>query len=149
MALGGATDEAASPRTQERLASSWFQHADALQSALQARMNDRMAGLMRFLQDRAVKEARDSEAILTELRKSILAELDEPEIQQLALFTTAEQDQFQRNVDALRARADEIPAEIERERRAIEARYAEPTAHLFPVAVTYLIPASIARREAL
>ena len=148
-ALDGATDQAASPRTQERLRASWSQHADALQSALQARKNDRMAGLMRFLQDRAAKEARDSEAILTELRTSILAELHEPEIQQLALFTTAEQDQFQRNVDALRARADEIPAEIARERRAIEARYAEPTAHLFPVAVTYLIPASIAHREAM
>jgi len=148
-ALAAALDDPAPRAIQERLAASWPQHSDALAGALQARQNDRMAGLTRFLQDRATKEMRDSEAILTELRRSILSELDEPEVRQLTLFSTAEQDQLQRNIDALRARADEIPTEIERERSAIQARYAEPTAHLFPVAVTYLIPASMARRGAL
>jgi len=108
-----------------------------------------MAGLTRFLQDRATKEMRDSETILTELRASILRELHEPEIQQLTLFSTAEQDQLRRNIDALRARAEEIPAEITRERAAIQARYASPVAHLFPVAVTYLVPASLVRRGSI
>jgi len=148
-ALDAATHEAPPRTIQDRLAAAWPQHADALQSALQARQNDRMAGLTRFLQDRATKEARDSAAILTELRTSILAELDEPEVRQLALFTMVEQEQVQRTIDALRARADEIPAEIERERRAIQTRYAAPTAHLFPVAVTYLVPTSLAHRGAL
>ena len=67
----------------DQLATAWPQHADALQSALQARQQDRMAGLTRFLQDRATKEMRDSETILTELRTSILAELHVPEVQQL------------------------------------------------------------------
>ena len=147
-ALAAASDDPVPPALRERLAASWPQHVEALQAALQARQNDRMAGLQRFLHDRATKEARDSEAILGELRRSILAELEEPEVRQLTLFTTAEQDQLHRNIDSLRARADEIPAEIERERQAIQARYAAPTAHLFPVAVTYLVPASLARRGA-
>jgi len=148
-ALMGATDEAVPRAIQERLTAARPGHADALQSALEARKNDRMAGLLRVLRDRETKETKDSAAILTELRRSILAELNAPEAQQLYLpdLKPAEREQFERNVDALRARAAEIPAEIERERAAIEARYAEPTAHLFPVAVTYLIPRSIAQRE--
>jgi hypothetical protein len=145
-ALAGATSDPVPEAILDQLARSWPQHAEALQSALQARQQDRMAGLRRFLQDRATKEMRDRETILTELRTSILAELHEPETRQLALFTTSEQDQLRRNIDSLRARAEEIPAEIARERAAIQARYASPTAHLFPVAVTYLIPASLARR---
>ena len=145
-ALAASLDEPLSPAWQERLATAWPGHADSLQSALLARQSERMAGLARFLHDRQTKEARDAEAVLTELRRSILAALDQPEMAQLALFATAEQEQLQRNADALRARAAEIPAEIERERRAIAARYAEPTAHLFPVAVTYLVPVSMARR---
>jgi hypothetical protein len=115
--------------------------------ALDARMAERTAGLVRLLQERADKELSDSHAILSELRASILAELDTPEVRQLSLFTTDVQDQAKRSVDSLRARAEAIPAEIEREAQAIKARYANPTPHLFPVAVTYLVPERSARGE--
>jgi SMC interacting uncharacterized protein involved in chromosome segregation len=117
-----------------------------LQSALRVRMTELIDGMQRLLRERAAREIKDSAAILDELRKNILDELNEPEVAQLALFTE-EREQLRRNLDSLRARADEIPAEIERERRAIEARYADPMPHLFPICVTYLVPERIARQE--
>ncbi len=103
-------------------------------------MQDRTAGLQRQLEERSRQEASDITAVLTELRASILKELDEPEIQQLQLFKPAERDQLERNIDALRARAERIPEEIEHETEVIRARYADLTPRLFPVAVEYLIP---------
>ncbi|KKL69031.1 hypothetical protein LCGC14_2119050, partial [marine sediment metagenome] len=42
------------------------------------------------------------------------------------------------------ARAMEIPGEIERETEAIRARFANPQARMFPVAVTFLVPDKLA-----
>ena len=53
--------------------------APALAQALQARTEDRTAGLQKKLAERANKEAEDIRAILTELKKAIEKELDEPE----------------------------------------------------------------------
>lgn len=60
------------------------------------------------------------------------------------LFDDPERDQFERNKDAMRARAQEIPGEIERETEAIKARFANPQARIFPVAVTFLVPEKLA-----
>ncbi len=79
------------------------------------------------------------------MRQSILHELDEPEFKQLELFNTAETEQFERNINSLKARVEQIPAEIEREVAAIQARFANPTPRLFPLAVTYLVPQKLAR----
>jgi len=38
-----------------------------------------------------------------------------------------------------------VPEEIERETAAVRARFASPQPRLFPVAVTYLVPESLAR----
>jgi hypothetical protein len=145
--LDAATGETVPEAMQAHLAGLWPRHADALQSALRVRMTDLIDGMQRLLRERAAREIKDSAAILDELRKNILDELQEPEVAQLALFTTEEHEQLRRNIDSLRARADEIPAEIERERRAIEARYADPTPDLFPICVTYLVPERIARQR--
>ena len=48
--------------------------------------------------------------------------------------------QRERDLDALRRRMKEIPDEIERESDHIRSRFANPSARLFPVAVTWLIP---------
>ena len=80
------------------------------------------------------------ESILTELKKSIEAELKDPAYIQPALFDDPEQERFERNKDAMRARAKEIPEEIKRETAAIRARFANPKARMFPVAVTFLVP---------
>ena len=113
-------------------------------SALEARLKDRVDGLQKRLAERADKEAKDIEAILTELKKSIDAELNDPEYIQPMLFDDPEQERFERNKDAMRARAQEIPDEIKRETAAIRARFANPQARMFPVAVTFLIPEKMA-----
>ncbi len=110
-------------------------------------MRERTGGLQKFLAERAEKESNDISTILTELRTHILAELRQPEIVQLQLagFSTAEHEQFERNMSALAARAEQIDAEIAQERAAIGKRYADPQPRLFPVAVTYLVPERMAR----
>ncbi len=60
------------------------------------------------------------------------------------LFATEEQERFERNKDAMRARVKEIPEEIKRETEAIQARFASPQARMFPVAVTFLVPEKMA-----
>jgi len=63
---------------------------------------------------------------------------------QPTLFATEEQERYDRNKDAMRARVNEIPEEIERETEAIRARFADPRARMFPVAVTFLVPEKMA-----
>lgn len=63
---------------------------------------------------------------MTELARSIRDELDNPEKQQLELFTTSEREQFERNIESLRARLDAIPDEIEKETQQIRERFADP-----------------------
>jgi hypothetical protein len=103
-------------------------------------MKDRTSGLQKKLGERADKEALDIEAILTELRKAIEAELAEPEYEQMLLFDDPEKAQFERNRDFLRARVKAVPDEIKRETAAIRSRYADPQPRMFPVAVTFLVP---------
>jgi hypothetical protein len=47
-------------------------------------------------------------------------------------------------VDALRRRLGEIPGEINKETEAIRGRFADPQPRMFPVAVTFLVPARLA-----
>jgi DNA anti-recombination protein RmuC len=116
-----------------------------LMQGLEVRSHDRAKSLQSVLANRAEKEASDITAILTELRESILKELDEPEFKQLELFSNTEKEQFERNVNSLKLRVEQIPGEIEREVAAIQARFANPTPRLFPLAVIYLIPQKLAR----
>lgn len=124
----------------QRLLDLWPRHADALVAALDARVRDRTDGLKKTLADRAELEVQTITAVLTELRHSILAEVEAPSVEQLELFSSAERDQLDRNLASLRARAERVPAEIAEETEAIRARFARPEARLFPVAVTFLVP---------
>jgi SNF2 family DNA or RNA helicase len=129
----------------QRLVELWPKHSASLIQALEARMGERARTLERELAERAKKEEGDIRAILAELRRTIEAELDEPEYVQLELFSDPEREQFERNRDALRARVKQIPGEIEKETAAIRERFADPQPRLFPVAVTYLVPEKLAR----
>ena len=124
----------------DRLVKLWPSHRDPLLRSLEARMKQRTAGLDGHLRTRENKEVEDITLVLTELGRTIERELAGDDTPQLALFTLPEREQLERNRAALQARADAIPAEIEREVQAIRARYAAPTSRLFPVAVTYLVP---------
>lgn len=112
--------------------------------SLEARMKERQASVHRSLSARAEKEVKDIESILTELKKSIEAELQDAAYIQPTLFDDPEQERFERNKDSMRARVKEIPEEIKQETEAIRARFADPQARMFPVAVTFLVPEKMA-----
>jgi hypothetical protein len=139
-ALQAAINRPVSAKTQQRLQDLWPALRPSLEQALEARMKDRIAGLERLLRERASKEAADIEAVLTELVAAIENELAAPAYLQLELWSDAERTQLTRNTQALRARLDQIPGEIEAEQVAIRARFADPQPRMFPVAVTFLVP---------
>lgn len=143
-ALAGATDEEPSAQVKSKLLELYPSLTASLASALEARMKQMVESLQKKLAERADKEAKDIESILTELKKSIEAELKDPAYIQGTLFDDPEQERFERNKDAMRARAKEIPEEIKRETAAIRERFADPQARMFPVAVTFLIPEKMA-----
>jgi len=143
----GLPDEAPEP-VKRRILEIWPNHWDALMSALEARMKDRTGNLDTILERRTEHEVEDMTQILQELDRNIRVELkdyDEPEQLFFTGWSTAEKDQFQRNLDSIRARLAQIPGEIEKETAAIRRRYSNPSPRLFPVAVTYLVPMKIAR----
>ena len=143
--LTAATVKEPSAKMKETLLGLYPELAASLATALQARTEDRTAGLQKKLAERADKEAGDIRAILTELKRAIEEELDQPEAVQLTMFDEPEREQFERNKLALQGRLKEIPAEIERETLAIKARYADPQPRMFPVAVTFLVPEKLAK----
>jgi uncharacterized membrane protein YhiD involved in acid resistance len=140
-AHGAAVEPAAAVKAQ--ITALWPRIERSLQQALEARAQERAAALQRQLAERRDKEIADITAILRELQAQIEAELDEPEIIQLELFSTAEREQYHRNQAALAARLAQLPAELEQETAAIRRRFADPQPRLFPVAVTFLVPARL------
>jgi len=122
------------------LQESWEQIEESVFSASEARTRDRMQYLGNTLQRQKVKEIEDIRSVLEDLRTSILSELTQPEVEQLGFWTSEEQQQLERNINSLEARAKDIPNEIEKEVGLIEQRYEDLTAHTFPVAIAFLIP---------
>ena len=97
----------------------------------------------RELAERAESEADAVRTVLTDLRRQITTDLDKlaaERAEQLSLFTEPEREQSQRDLDALRRRLEEIPDEIEREVAAVHRRFTDPECHIFPAAVTILVP---------
>lgn len=147
-ALGAAGPDEPADAVKAKLFELWPKHAPLLAQLLEARMRDRTDGLRKALTERANKEVADITAILTELRKTIEEKLDDPELNQPVLFpefSDLERQQYERNVEALRARVRAIPEEIEKETAAIRDRFTDPEPRMFPVAVTYLVPEKMAK----
>jgi len=143
-ALAGATTKEPSAAVKAKLLELYPLLTSSLAAALEARMKQMVDGLQKKLAERAEKEAKDIESILTELKRSIEAKLKDPAYIQPTLFDDPEQERFDRDKDAMRVRVREIPEEIKRETAAIRARFANPQTRMFPVAVTFLIPEKMA-----
>ncbi|MBI3271504.1 MAG: DEAD/DEAH box helicase [Planctomycetes bacterium] len=146
-ALKAATDDEPSAAVKSRFAKLWSSVRPSLLQALDARMKDRTANLEKKLSERAEKEVDDLTAVLNELARTIRAELEAEPPKQLEIWEDPEKEQRQRNHEVLAARLASIPKELEREACALRARYARPAPRLFPVAVTLLVPAKLARDE--
>jgi superfamily II DNA/RNA helicase len=141
-ALEAATDDLPSPAALTALQNTWEASnlQAALRSALDARMKDRLETIEKQLAARRDKEEADIVTILTELANAIRAELKPVDQLTLPGFSPAENEQYARDMDALRRRLERIPDEIERERQATRTRYADYQPRLFPVAVVFLVP---------
>ena len=114
-----------------------------LTRALDRRSDAVQEAKRRELADRQEAEAAAVRVVLTDLQRHIAADLDaiaEERLVQLELFTEPEREQSQRDLDALRRRLEEIPDEIEREVAAVARRFTDPETHVFPAAVTLLLP---------
>lgn len=145
-ALSQQTDKQVIDREKWSLIEVYNQHEieERLRLALEARADDYSNRLRRQLTERAAQEQRDIASILNELARAIKAELDEPDMQQLDLPGFNDEDRSI-HTNALIARLAEIPDEIEREKEAIQKRFAEPQTRLFPVAITFLVPQRLNR----
>jgi hypothetical protein len=142
-ALAAATDVPAPPAIEARFQGLWPKYRDALMAALDTRRVERTKNLEKNLDELADKEVNKLKTVMAELQRTIQAELDRKDAPQLMLDLGDDpqgKQQRERDLDALRRRVKEIPAEIEREAEHIRSRYRDPTARLFPVAVTWLIP---------
>lgn len=146
-ALDAAETRLPGERILERLTHHWDVFAPSLRSALDARMSERIETITKQLAERGENEAGDVRAVLMELETSIRRELNAPEAVQKFLpgFAPNEREQYERDLNALRARLERIPDEIEHEQQAVRTRYSDLQPRLFPVAVTFLVPASMDR----
>jgi hypothetical protein len=150
-ALDAAQPRLPSPNMLEELVAFWPSIEDQVQASIEARVKDRMQFLSNTLDRRRDREIEDMTKILTDLKTSIQSQLEDP--MQMALFqaaedswTAKEQEQLRRNRDSLAQRIAAIPTEIEREKEVIRRRYSDPKERTFPVALTFLVPESMAYR---
>jgi superfamily II DNA or RNA helicase len=143
-ALQAATDVPVPDNIQMRFRNLWPKHQEPLMTALEARRVERTKNLEKNFQEIAENEVYKLRTIMTELQRAIREELDSKDGPQMLLPLVTGDDQAkaqaQRDIAALRRRLNEIPGEIEKESAHLSDRYRNPSARLFPVAVTYLIP---------
>lgn len=142
-ALAAVTETPVPLAIEERFQALWPKCRDSLLAALEARRVDRTKNLEKNLAEMAENEVSKLKSIMGELQKAIQGELDRKDGPQLMLDLGGDEpgkQQRERDLAALRRRLKEIPEEIEREAKHIRSRFANPSARLFPVAVTWLIP---------
>ena len=127
----------------ERFKDLWPTLHKPLADALRARTKDHTENLDKMLAELAAREKKGVAEILNELKATLEADLKTPDQMELDLGL----DNRDRSVEALKRRISQIPHEIEAEHEQIDRRFALPTPRLFPVAITFLVPESMARKE--
>lgn len=142
-ALGAKASGEVSRALQETFETMWPKIEAPLLDSLEKRMAERMTRLQKTLAEKSARESADVAALLEELARSIRAEIEREEPQQLSLWSDDEQEQLRRNRDGLRRRLEQIPGEIEREVAAVKERYGTTQPRIFPAAVEFLVPASV------
>jgi superfamily II DNA or RNA helicase len=121
----------------------WVSIGQSVTSALEQRMRDRTRSLDTRMRKLAEDDVVRITTVLQELGRSIRKELDEASghRQQLLQFAEVEREQYERDHDELQRRLAAIPGEIEAESKRIRERFEDPRPLLFPVSVTWLLPA--------
>jgi superfamily II DNA or RNA helicase len=131
----------------KHLAELWPRLSGTLTGFLEHRQATRRRSLATLIADRCAEEVAGMAAILNELEQSIRLALDDtPRWEQGSIFELeTERQQLRKDHEALKERLASIPATREQEDVAIKRHYADPRSRWFPVAVTFLVPASIAK----
>jgi hypothetical protein len=140
-AYAAANEEGAPGFVEDRLKELWPKIEKPLFQSLDARMKDRTANLQSYLDKRSADEVASFTAVMNELAKTIretLAAKVDPQME--FEWSESEKAQRERDLDGLRGRLAEIPAELERETEHLKSRYRDPQPRLFPIAVTFLVP---------
>jgi hypothetical protein len=133
----------------EDLKNIWPQLEPSVMSAVEARTKDRMRNLESTLNIRKEKLIKDMTSILLQLKTTIEKELaDIARPKQLELWPTEEKSQCERDIANLKERIEDIPEEIEEEKRSIEAQFELPLARTFPVAICLYVPSDSVRMDA-
>jgi hypothetical protein len=144
-----ATGTQAGPRLSDRFVQAWPRLRDGLVGALDARARDRRASLETRLDKRRDDERRRIEQTLDRFARTLEAALADDDVDQLALFEGTgdprEVAQARHDRRSWQERLAGLPADRERQLARVDARYADPKPHLFPVAVVCVVP----RREAV
>ena len=124
------------------------QSQSAILQTVEARSKDRLKFLTNTLHSRKQQEQADIGTVLNELEKSIQEELQKDHLPtQFSLFSEDERTQVRRDTAALEMRLARIPSERKLEAQSIETRYAKLNDRTFPVAVIFLMPASMLKGE--
>lgn len=128
----------------ERHLAQWSRVRPALEEALRVRAEEVREQRSRRMDAKRESEERRLRGTLADLRTSIQRRLDELErsenVAQLRLFNIDERRQFDADVRALRARADQLAADVDQEVEILRRRYAVRDVNWFPVAVELLVP---------
>ena len=145
--LAASTPELPPGNVTTRLAELWPDLSRPLTGILENRSAARRRSLSALIETRCAEEVKAMATILGELERSIREALDDTQYwEQGSLFEIdAERDQLRTDRDALDRRLASIPAMREQETAALRRRYDNPRARWFPAAVTFLVPAAIAK----
>ena len=131
----------------------WPDMVDPVRKAITRRAGERAEQVYRELEKLALDEQARMRALLEEFRRQLDAVLNEGPVAETAalllpipgLEVADPLADVRRHADALRERRKAIDGEIARETERIERRFAKLDWRVFPVAVTFLIPARSAR----
>jgi superfamily II DNA or RNA helicase len=147
--LQAGTPHSPSEGTFSLLQERYEQHNQSVVAAIEARSRDRLQYLANTIDRRRQSEEADIEQVLDDLEAMIRRELDEAaKPKQLTFeFTVQEREQIRQDLDALRRRLERIPEERQKEVESIRRRYADPADRTFPVAIEFLVPEKMLKKE--
>lgn len=139
----------AGPRLQDRFVRAWPRARDGLLGALDARARDRRASLETRLHKRREDERSRVTTTLDRFAANLRAALADERDGQTDIYELLKDErelaQARRDRASWEDRLAGLDADRERQLARVDARYADPTPHLFPVAVVCVVP----RREAV
>jgi hypothetical protein len=134
----------------DRFVQAWPRLRDGLVRALDVRAAEREASLAARLDKRRDDERRQIEAALDRFAGTLRAALADDDSDQMALFEGTgdprEVAQARRDRASWESRLAGLDADRARQLARIDDRYADPTPHLFPVAVICVVPEREATR---